>query len=457
MTDEDTVHDNVVWELAVVQNAAEDLLDVASDTLAEQSIRSNELAALAMDWQDFGLGGGANDDCLTPEISIFPDFQPESFELFRHYMSRTAITMSNGATPTNPFLAELLPLALSSKLVLQLLLCQSAAHKAITEPTTASDVATRQYVRSLKMFREALCGHRGADESNLLMLTMGALILCFTETARGDVDGAVFDHLTAVNPLALRVISSQLSPVPSSLRDFMVEYHVYTATLSMISMDVRFGETTFLNSALVARAKQLVSEGYTGHLCGCWLSLLLLIPRVYDVGRHVYGIIPHRADAFPSADDMVDFVMLQSEIATFHPPVYATPDIASAAMFYRQALYIYVWTLLAPLEATSQGSYRSLLQAASSEALQYLGNIPATSRVNTGLCWPLAVIGSVLNADDERSVVSRRLEDMASTISLGNIQATLDLLNYVWESDWECSPWMLGKAMQERGLWISFA
>ena len=70
--------------------------------------------------------------------------------------------------------------------------------------------------------------------------------------------------------------------LPDELRAFVTEYYVYTAIISMISMEPSATAEMFLAPELEYEAQLLIENGYVGQLCGSWLSLLLLIPHISE-------------------------------------------------------------------------------------------------------------------------------------------------------------------------------
>lgn len=113
--------------------------------------------------------------------SLLPGYDVESYQLLNHYLSSTADCMANGSNPINPFLVQIVPLAFSSDLLLQLVLTQSAAHRAFRCQNNADAVAHGQYTKALQRFRRGISDFIGEAESTPLTLTVGALLMCFTE------------------------------------------------------------------------------------------------------------------------------------------------------------------------------------------------------------------------------------------------------------------------------------
>ncbi|PWY66805.1 hypothetical protein BO94DRAFT_479247 [Aspergillus sclerotioniger CBS 115572] len=393
---------------------------------------------------------------LPRSLSMFPGHGPDSYQLLSHYLATTADCMANGSTPINPFLVQIVPLAFSSDLLLQLVLTQSAAHRAFRSRKESDEVAQSHYTTALQLFRKGVTEFIDGKESNALMLTVGALVMCFTETAKGDMNGTIFDHLTAANSLLIRLLAQSDAAVPKDLKDFVIEYYTYTAAVSMISIDARVSAQLFLNFDLEQKARQLLQSEYVGNLCGCWLELLLMIPCIFDLGRQ--WMMHDGQSAMPTADDIAMFGSLQVQIMRWMPYASATPEVFLAGRIFQQAMLLYLYTSLGGFSRTDNGMYQGLIDTAITDAMSYLSQLSATARINSGLCWPIAVVGSCLSDAEHQDTLRQRLTTMVNTFGLGNMQRTLLLLEHMWQMPLdEAGPWNICRAMQRNQIWISFA
>ncbi|KAI9040181.1 MFS general substrate transporter [Aspergillus affinis] len=301
----------------------------------------------ASDLSTLAVGG------LVPRsLSMLPGYSQESFQLLSHYLATTAECMANGSTPVNPFLVQIVPLAFTSDLLLQLVLTQSAAHRAFRSRNDSDEIAQSHYTKALQLFRKGVNEFINGKESNSLMLTVGALVMCFTETAKGDINGTIFDHLSAANTLLTRFLSLSDAAVPKELKDFVIEYYTYTAAVSMISIDARVSHQLLLNFELEHRARQLLDSQYLGNLCGCWLELLLLIPCIFDLGRQwmMYDAQP----TMPSADEIAMYGSLQTQILQWSPYPTVTPEVFLAGRIFQQAMLLYLYTALSSFSRTER-------------------------------------------------------------------------------------------------------
>jgi hypothetical protein len=121
---------------------------------------------------------------LTRGVSLLPGYDDESYELLHHYLSTTADCMANGSSPINPFLVQIVPLAFASDLLLQLVLTQSAAHRAFRRLGDVDTVAQYQYTKALHRFRRGISEFiDDGVEATPLLLAIGALLMCFTEVS----------------------------------------------------------------------------------------------------------------------------------------------------------------------------------------------------------------------------------------------------------------------------------
>ncbi|KAH8895265.1 hypothetical protein GQ53DRAFT_48912 [Thozetella sp. PMI_491] len=425
------------------------------------------------------LGGSISLLEMVPrQLSFLPGQSGStSYELLSHYIGVTTTSMANGSTLDNPFMTQLIPLAFSSDLVLQLILTQSAVHRAsrALKSTETDQVAGQYYHRSLRLFQETInsyIGSQGIDKS--LVLGVGALIMCFVETAKGDVNGSIFDHLMAAHPLLLPCLEPS-SPIPKSLREFLIEYYVYTANLSMVSIDARLSPQLFLCEKLDKLARDLATSQYIGNMCGCWLELILLIPSIFDLGRRLMTNqdVP---GAGPTANDFALFASLRTQILAWTPNPMVGEDVMLAGTVYQHAMLVYLHTALHPLSrpipvsnvntASDPGDnmQQAMIKQATSDALLALARLSPTLRINTSLCWPIAVVGSVVTDVDQKSFLLERLDHMFAAIGLGNIHQTSNLLQRIWASQGEAGfdlsesgPWDICRVMSENQIWISFA
>ncbi|KPM38030.1 hypothetical protein AK830_g8532 [Neonectria ditissima] len=392
-------------------------------------------------------------ESVPSTISPFPCQDGPSFELLSHYLSRTALSMGNGSTLVNPFVSQLVPLSFANRLILDLVLCQSAAHRAM-EDSTQLNIAHGYYNKSPRLFRKSIQDYVDGKEANSLWIAVGALIMCFTETAKGDSQGIIFDHIKGAGPLLTSLLSSS-NTIPRDLKDFVIEYYVYTASISMISIDPTSSSTPFLSLELERQGERLVETGYVGQLCGGWLELLLLLPQVFRFGQRLRD--PDTDPALPTSDDFLIFSALQMKILSFQPSSLLGSDVVLCSNIFKQAIHLYLLTSLTGDQEVGRPFHATVANAID-QAFEYLRQLPSTSRINTSLCWALGVIGSCVTDEDRRNELRARLDIMFLMIGLGNIRVTSALLEHIWALPRvQQSPWAIWQVMRDNQVWISFA
>lgn len=236
----------------------------------------------------------------------------------------------------------------------------------------------------------------------------------------------------------------------------MIEYYAYTASVSMISVDARLSGQLFLNFDLEQRARQLLSTQYVGNLCGCWLELLLLIPCIFDLGRQ--WMMEDAQAIIPTADEIAMFASIQAQILRWSPYAHVIPEVYLAGLIFQQAMLVYLYTSLGSYQYAPDGMYKGLIETALTDAMSYLDDLSPQARINSGLCWPIAVVGSCLSTPEHQERLRTRLGAMSSHFGLGNMHRTLLLLEAMWQlSPSEAGPWNICRTMQQNQIWISFA
>jgi len=230
----------------------------------------------------------------------------------------------------------------------------------------------------------------------------------------------------------------------------------------MISIDTRVSGQQLLDYEIEQRVSHLLEANYVGNLCGCWLELLLIIPRIFDLRRQ-WMLRQHDDEerATFSADDLVIFGSLQAQISQWTPYASVSHETRMAGLVYKNAVLVYLLTSLGddPTESTTGSICKALVESTVSETLALLRQLPATARINSGLCWPIVVVGSCLSDPEQQDELRCRLTTMGNTFGLGNMYRTLLILEHMWTMPptQQTGPWNICRAMQRNQIWISFA
>lgn len=276
------------------------------------------------------------------------------------------------------------------------------------------------------------------------------------QTARGDVHGAIFDHLSSASTLLLESINKSSLTVPEELQNFWIEYYTYTATLSMIAIDARVSTQRFLDPQVEELAKQLAKTNYCGNLCGSWLELLLLIPEIFELARSLRNGPVSTATNISMT--FVRFARTQRKALLWAPRSCSDALESLMGRLFQQAILIYLYTAVNVDDDFESVDHQILVDAAVDESVSIVENIPPGHSSNTSLCWPLAVVGSCVQDDYRKNILRARLRTMQSAIGLGNISQTLDVLEGIWASGTDSlGPWNICKMMQKQQVFMSFA
>ena len=173
-----------LWDIA------DDLFNVPFLDFDDSFLRSedNIETAAVTDAESPQSPSGAGQAMSNEVIHAQPQFMPQldhlRFALFGHYIQTTANSIANGSTCSNPFIVQLLPLTVSSGLVLESILAQSCAHRAVRAPMITESPSLSLYSKSLRSLRTAIQTVASQTMDELLALVVSMLVLCFTEVSR---------------------------------------------------------------------------------------------------------------------------------------------------------------------------------------------------------------------------------------------------------------------------------
>lgn len=103
--------------------------------------------------------------------------------------------MSGGFRVENPFLSQLMPIALSSDLIMHLILTVSALHRAVALPAEQATLAHSYYHRALVLFRNTIDDYVHEGGAKIMALGVGSLVLCFTEVRRRWLSPLLFPQV----------------------------------------------------------------------------------------------------------------------------------------------------------------------------------------------------------------------------------------------------------------------
>ncbi|OKL57208.1 hypothetical protein UA08_07366 [Talaromyces atroroseus] len=289
------------------------------------------------------------------------------------------------------------------------------------------------------------------NDSNVILLGVGALTLCFIENVRVDAAGTIYDHLLAAKTLLVKILADSRILITTDLRCFIIEYYIYTATLSMISTDVRVSNQNLLTDELIHHAESLVEAQYIGNMCGCWLELLLVIPSIFDLGRRW---LTNGVEAL-NMDDMTQFAVIQHKVLQWKPNPSVQSDVTLLGLIYQQAILLYLYTVPS---SSQHRKFVGVIGSTIDKAMGYMRELSPAAPVNTNMCWPIAIIGSLTTDFEQQQEIKNYLVAMNATLGFGNILQVLGILEEMWQHQGEqIGPWDICTAMQTLQTWISFS
>lgn len=176
---------------------------------------------------------------------------------------------------------------------------------------------------------------------------------------------------------------------------------------------------------IMEEGQKLVESGYIGNLCGCWLSLLLLIPQIFHLGYdwRAQAALP------ATAEQVMRFAFIQSQILQWEPSSHAPSDVALVGKIFKQSLLVYLYGILDEPTLNEGDIHATSIQEAVGQAMLYLEQLPPSTQINTSLCWPLAVIGTCVLCPQQQQSIRTRLSIMAEKIGWGTFPKQGNFLN----------------------------
>ncbi|KAF3798174.1 Transcriptional activator protein UGA3 [Colletotrichum gloeosporioides] len=208
---------------------------------------------------------------------------PESRSLFHHYVHRTNKVMAVCQGNKNPFLAELIPMAMSNDLILHALLPLSGVHQADLSGFPVDHLTWVHYGQAIQCQKFGLTLMAQGDKEPLVPLLVTAIILCATETFRLNAGAQALSHLKAVRVLLHEASSLSNSQLGPETRAFLKERCAYIMTLAHISMGQESDQ--WVQDDIPQLFPMSEAEPESQFMSGCVHQLFGLVPIVSVVAR----------------------------------------------------------------------------------------------------------------------------------------------------------------------------
>lgn len=251
--------------------------------------------------------------------------------------------------------------------------------------------------------------------------------------------------------------------VCDNLPDILVEYYMHTAMFACLAADITTAETIpFVSSAFQDAVDRLAARNYNGTLCGTWLPIMVSIHNIFTLGMsmrpYVNGPLniprPGPSVGYLS-DHFVTFGRIQEKLFNFAPALDELSPDFEAAVVWRNAAMLYLWSLLEwPHAPKPTGPYSEMIHNAFHDAIRRLGQIDREHEVNKTISWPLIVVGCFATERNHQDYIGSRLLDISARFKVGNALETYFILKHVWTlpAVWR-SPWLLRGSIRETRSW----
>ncbi|KAL3294100.1 C6 transcription factor [Colletotrichum asianum] len=353
----------------------------------------------------------------------------ESRNLFHHYVHRTNKVMAVCQGNRNPFLAELVPMAMSNDLILHALLALSGVHQADLAGLPVDQLAWVHYGQAIQGQKFGLTLMAQGDKEPIVPLLVTAIILCATETFRLNAGAQALSHLRAVRVLLRHASSLSNSQLGPETRAFLRERYAYIMTLAHISMGPESDHWVQEDIAQLFPKSQAEPENQL--MSGCVHGLFGLVPMVSVVARRTRDELRR---GMGLGEATIECWRLRSIISSWQPG--SDDEVYSlCGRLYRQTLLVYLESALEsePGGLSTHGSGLSLTERTLEGFVRFLETVPVDSPISTSMCWPLAIFGSCARSTEHRNIISRRLEELSLTYATQSVRDTQRLLEMIWE------------------------
>ncbi|KAL7916206.1 hypothetical protein GGI35DRAFT_25544 [Trichoderma velutinum] len=404
----------------------------------------------------------ASSDVLP--LSLLPASEHTTAETLRYYVLRPTNRGTRPLPDINPTNPKLIDLAYSNPLVLQLIIAERADHREVSSARLPTGERAESFYRAaIGAFAPKIRGYLAGNEEDMLSLTMGSLILALTEKARLDKHGQAHNYPTAAARILIMLTTCPHEEICRNLPDILVEYYMHTTMFACLTADITVAERIpFVSDTFRDTVDEMAAANYNGRLCGTWLPIMVSVQNIFTLGiamrPYVIGPldIPRPGPSTGYSPDLfVTFGRIQERLFTFEPALDETSADFEAAVLWRNAALLYLWSLLDwPHAAKPAGPYAEMIHNAFRDAIGRLAEIDRDDRVNKTICWPLLIVGCYAMDKRHQSYIGSRLLDISNRFKVGNALETYFVLHHVWSQPAvRRSPWLVHKSIRATKCW----
>ncbi|CAM1504158.1 Fc.00g017490.m01.CDS01 [Cosmosporella sp. VM-42] len=380
--------------------------------------------------------------------------EPRSKRLLHHYLHRTNKVMAGCHGDRNPYVTELIPMAMSDELVLHVLLACSGIHYAGLAGTPVDEVTWMHYGQAIQAQKFGLTQLARGKDDGVVALVVTAVLLCIIETFRVDAGATPLHHLRAARVLLHKALKLPENLLSRDTRAFLIERYTYTITLAHISMGSESDEWVLDDAETLFPMMQVEPPNVPGAISqGGVHELFQLIPKVAVLARQ------HRAEkerGIAPIETTFKYLSLQHTISSWRPTGKdENHDHDLCGILYQQALVVYMAASFGDQGHESSG-YCAPVQEAFDKFMPFLASIPLDAAIATTMCWPLAVFGTCARTLEHQQIIGDKLEALSIEYSSRSVRDTKLLLERIWDENngWEASPLSLEDIMKKEGTTV---
>ncbi|KAJ5825292.1 hypothetical protein N7474_002430 [Penicillium riverlandense] len=361
--------------------------------------------------------------CETIHISQakMTTFDPTEQHLLLHYVQHVSRALVVVNDDENPFLRDVLPLAMEVKSVRHALLALSACHLCKAYPRF-EDTLLRQHSLSLHFLKLDV-----QSEKKMAHTLVASLLLCLFGICHGKSSKWIL-HLYGAKALVDSHMQAAFEPPP--LQSAIDLYDLICCKTRITCNKVPMARDKFLSPTCAG-------ESHNIHpLFGVARDLYQALESINQlVSEKATKDIVRPADAFLSMKAR----NIQKSLNEWVAPTqvdHSSPQLIRDSIKAAEALR---WTAIIRLHQVMgwPSSYQANQQCFVQNILTAISHIPPGSPVNGQLLLPLFIAGVTATRKTQRLQIDYRISLLESNISMGNIAGAHQVLDLVWKHGYE--------------------
>ena len=390
------------------------------------------------------------------------------YNLFFHFMQITSrvLTVPNGES--NPMNAIILPMASRDKTVMNAILSLAGSHFLRLHP----DESNLELMAERDKLHQAACLQQfyrlqdlrskarikgsiipvSDSPPNAEVLFATSLLLLLFEICEGTSDTTLCDHLNAAGQVIdiarktdnIPVLenssqsNSYLGPeqLPTNINPFLMEYYLYHTSLAAVTNGSSLNTIELQN--LIARAN------HNPTMIGVLDGLLKFNFRIRALHKESHQVPSHR-----NGNIIAEAVIIWEDLESFHCNANVSIGDEIITRCYKEAFYIWLSLIVCP-EQKEDTKVQTIVQKMSTDMFR----IEFGDGVMSCLLFPLFIIGIASVRREDRNAVSTHFERLQKWSAMGNVDATLRLVQMLWDDHDDGLPgsWDWIKKMESEGM-----